>query len=167
MSEAVHALVYSRLGQISAKILRLAERFAAGEIWSVAVRRVSVGTRVQSLSYPRPAPIWPRKKVWLVAMDGYRAAGHGLQFQHLLGHPDMVALLTACPQAARIMLPMCRMLGVETSLLYPGAPARPVVEKVVRPKRVRAKVVPWDLPRIPLPRGVLSACRRAGFYPDP
>jgi hypothetical protein len=127
-----------------------------------------VTARVRKLTYPRPASIWPRKRVWLVAMQGYEAAGCGLQFQHILGQPDMVALLKACPQAARIMRPMCRMLGVETSLLYPGAPPKVAVEKVVKPKvkRVRRKIVPLHLPRIPLPRGVLSACRRAGFYPD-
>jgi hypothetical protein len=71
-----------------------------------------------------------------------------------------VALLTAAPQAARVLRPLCRMLAVETSLLRPGeAPAvRPVATKKARKPRVK---VDWG--RIPLPRGVLSAARRQGF----
>ncbi len=166
---AVHELVHRRLMQISWKITRLAERFAAGELRAFVVREAPVGARVRAPTYPRAASIWPRKRVWLVVMDGYRAAGCGESFRHILVQADMIALLKATPQAARIMRPMCRMLGVETSLLYPGVPPRPVVEKIAQPrlKRVWRKVVPLHLPRIPLPRGVLSACRRAGFYPDP
>jgi hypothetical protein len=77
----------------------------------------------------------------------------------------MVALLIAAPQAALILRPMCRMLGIPMSVLRPRAPGAPVevvAKKVVR-KRVRKKRVPLYTGRIPLPRGVLSAARRQGY----
>jgi hypothetical protein len=80
----------------------------------------------------------------------------------------MVALLVACPQAGRVLLPVCRMLAVETSLLRPGVAgavasvAVVVAEEEVR-KRVRKPRAPVDWGRIPLPRGVLSAARRQGY----
>ena len=75
---------------------------------------------------------------------------------------EMVALLMASPAAGRVLQPICRMLGIETSVLRPEVvvPVRVVVERV---RKVRMKVAvakPW---RIPLPRGVLSAARRAGY----
>ena len=84
----------------------------------------------------------------------------------ILERPEMVELLVAAPQAARILRPVCRMLAVETSLLRPGVAAREVVAVEVRPMvkvRVRRPRVVVDWGRIPLPRGVLAAARRQGF----
>jgi hypothetical protein len=77
----------------------------------------------------------------------------------------MVALLTACPQAVRILRPICRMMAIETSVLRPGvavvvAPARLQAGAVAR---VRRKPAPLDFGRIPLPRGVMAAARRQGY----
>jgi hypothetical protein len=86
----------------------------------------------------------------------------------ILEQPEMVELLVAAPQAARILRPLCRMLAVETALLRPR-PAGAVAEiesvaviPVAKP-RVRVARAPVDWGRIPLPRGVLSAARRQGF----
>ncbi len=68
----------------------------------------------------------------------------------------MVALLTAAPQAVRVLRPLCRMLAIETQVLRPGVE----VVRRVAVKRVRKPDVPVDWGRIPLPRGVLSAVRR-------
>ena len=83
--------------------------------------------------------------------------------------PEMVELLLAAPQAARILRPVCRMLAVDARLLRPrpegAAEVVPAdVVEVVR-ARVRKRVVraPVDWGRIPLPRGVLAAARRQGF----
>ncbi|MDR3525326.1 MAG: hypothetical protein P4L66_14645, partial [Acetobacteraceae bacterium] len=79
-----------------------------------------------------------------------------------LGQPEMVELLNATPQAARILQPVCRMLAIETSLLRPGAiPPEPVArERKPRLRKPRPKI---DWGRIPLPRGVLTAVRRRRF----
>ena len=97
----------------------------------------------------------------------------------ILGQPEMVELLLAAPQAARILRPLCRMLAVETSLLRPRAAGAAVEPEAQAPgeiaasevtgeirKRVRRARVPVDWGRIPLPRGVLAAARRRGFGKD-
>ena len=88
-----------------------------------------------------------------------------MQLQTVLQRPEMVELLKAAPQAARILAPICRMLAIDTAVLRPGEP--PVVPKVreVKAPRVKAprKRRVFDCGRIPLPRGVLSAARRQGF----
>jgi hypothetical protein len=114
-------------------------------------------------------------------MAGWQAAGFGSQLRAVLETAEMVALLEACPQAGRMLRPICRMLAVEVSLLR--LPARVVaVARMAVPValagvegvavsgvvagsvggriRVRAVLEPW---RIPLPRGVLAAARRQGF----
>ena len=94
---------------------------------------------------------------------GYNGVAFGSQLRAVLERPEVVALLVEAPQIGRILLPVCRMLGVESSVLRPGVvrPVRVIVPKVaVVRKRVR-KVVDWG--RIPLPRGVLAAAKRHGF----
>ena len=187
-------LVHRCLGQILRDIERMIGRMKAGTLVVRGVRAVPVPTMAgltmsgstmsgSTMSGPTSpgqvvveaepcrratSPvIWPRGSMWLVRLAGHEAAGMGSQLRHLLRHPDMVALLLAAPQAARLLRPMCRMLGVETSLLDPRLPLPvfvPAVMRVVKP-RVRAKRVPIDWGRIPLPRGVLTAARRAGFKP--
>jgi hypothetical protein len=92
-----------------------------------------------------------------VKAAAWRAAGFGLQLRTVLETPEMVALLQACPQAVRILRPLCRMLAIETQVLRPGAA---VVE---RPKRVRKPRAKVDLGRVPIPRGVMAAVRRGRF----
>jgi hypothetical protein len=96
----------------------------------------------------------------------HRAAGYGSQIEAILAEPEMAALLAASSEARRVLRPICRMLGVRNAVISPAPVVR---EKSLEPRtrRVRRTVPPSDLPRIPLPRGVLSACRRAGFWPDP
>ena len=80
---------------------------------------------------------------------GYEAAGYGSQLQHALDAPEMQALLAAMPHAARVLRPVCRMLGVA---MTPAAKAAEAVRAViVRPERARAPVRPrrprkevWD-----------------------
>jgi hypothetical protein len=63
----------------------------------------------------------------------------------------MVALLAACPQAIRVLKPLCRALAIETAVLQPGA--------VVAVKAPRVRVKP-DTGRVPIPRGVMAWVRR-------
>jgi hypothetical protein len=75
----------------------------------------------------------------------------------VLQSPEMAALLAASPQAGRILRPLCRALAFE----LPGLPPRPKAKpRPRRPRAARPKPEPF---RIPLPRGVISAARRAGF----
>ena len=168
LSEALAWLLYRRLGEICGKIERLVVRFQAGRLWQRVPR---AGGKLRSEVVPTEgaptavARIWPGRFAWLVRAAGYQAAGYGCQLRHVLEQPEMVELLKAAPQAARILRPVCRMLAIETSLLRPGVVAPEPVVRVRKP-RVRKPRPPIDWGRIPLPRGVLSAARRAGFGKD-
>jgi len=175
LSTALVLLLYRRLGGICGQMERLVARFQAGRIWrrgpraAVAGKLVSNG-RVRAV----PAVQLSGRFGWLVWAASYQAAGYGCQLRAILGQPEMVALLMAAPQAARILRPVCRMLAVETSLLRPrlegaavGAAVEPEPETqasgAVVKVRVRKPRVAVDWGRIPLPRGVLAAARRQGF----
>ena len=158
LSHVVMMLLYRRLGQITTKIERLVARFQAGRL-RLRVSGTRAGARRGGKTGAR---VWPGRFGWLVRAAAYQAAGYGCQLRHVLEQPEMVALLQAAPQAARILRPVCRMLAIETALLRPGmVVAEPVIR--VRKPRVRKPRIPIDFGRIPLPRGVLSAARRAGF----
>ena len=160
LSHVLMMLLYRRLGEVCQKMERLVARFQAGRLWQLKPQ-TRAGVRNAGKTGAR---IWPGQSLWLVRVAGYQAAGYGCQLQHLLGKPEMVALLKASPQAARILRPVCRMLGIENSFLRPGVVLE-VAEPKVKPPRVKRprvrKVIDWG--RIPLPRGVLSAARRQGF----
>jgi len=168
-------LLYRRLGAICARMERLVVRFQTGRLRQVSARASAAGrTAADAVAGVVPRQVLPRRFGWLVRLASYHAAGYGSQLQTVLGQPEMVELLLAAPQAARILRPLCRMLAVETSLLRPrrageAAALAPLVnagEEVaspVRPRvRVARKAIDWG--RIPLPRGVLSAARRQGVH---
>jgi len=158
LSHLVMMLLYQRLGEICGKIERLAARFQAGRLW----RRVSGAGARKSGAAKTGARIWPGRFAWLVRAAGYQVAGYGCQLRHVLEQPEMVDLMKASPQAARLLKPVCRMLGIETQLLRPGVPVPEPKLRVVKP-RVRKPRVPLDFGRIPLPRGVLTAVRQQRF----
>jgi hypothetical protein len=161
-------LLHQRLGGICGKMERLAQRFEAGRLWRVAARAAGAkGMETDGRLRAVPARALPRRFGWLVRLMAYRAAGYGCQLQVILAQPEMVELLLATPQAARILRPVCRMLAVDTSLLRPRAAgtAEVVAAEVAPVVKVRVRVprAPVDWGRIPLPRGVLAAARRQGF----
>jgi hypothetical protein len=161
LSEVLAWLLYRRLGAICGKIERLVARFQAGRLW-LRKPGARVGVRAAAKTGAR---IWPGRFAWLVRAAGYQAAGYGCQLRYILEQPEMVELLKASPQAARILRPVCRMLAIETELLRPGVVVPEPVVRVPKP-RVRKPRVPIDWGRIPLPRGVLSAVRQRRFCKD-
>ena len=158
INQVLMLLLYRRLGEICGKIARLAARFQAGRLWRRAPG-VPLGARKAATSRAR---IWPARFGWLVRAASYQAAGYASQLREILGQPEMVELLQATPQAARILRPVCRMLAIEEQLLRPGQPVSESVVREVKP-RVRKQRVPMDWGRIPLPRGVMTAARQRRF----
>jgi hypothetical protein len=55
----------------------------------------------------------------------FGAAQFGGQLRHLLGDPEMMALIAASPRMRRTLRPLLWMLGIEASLIRPAPP--PVV----------------------------------------
>jgi hypothetical protein len=157
-------LLYRRLGEIGRRMEGLASRFAAGRVWRRKVRVVEASADRKIVRRAVGTRIWPRRFGWLVRAAAWQAAGFGSQLRAVLETPEMVALLEASPQAGRVLLPLCRMLAVETSLLRPER-AVVVGEAAVgeKPKRVRTPRETPHLGRVPIPRGVMSAVRRGRY----
>ncbi len=149
LDEALVHLVHRRLGEILRRIEGMVSRFQAGRL-----RRVGVAGEV-----PRPrrevgVRVWPGRFAWMVQVVGWEAAGFGSQLRAVLETPEVVALLAACPQAVRVLTPVCRMLAIETQVLRPG-----VVRAVAPVRASRVRVKP-DLGRVPIPRGAMAWVRR-------
>lgn len=155
-------ILYRRLAVARVQMERLAAQFQAGALRRVAVRPAVAGQDLAGAARPGGARDWPGRFGWLVRLVAWEAAQHGPLLRAALEAPEMVALLTVCPQAVRIMRPICRMMAIETSVLRPGVPVPMVVPRAVV-ARVRRAPVPLDFGRIPLPRGVLAAARRQGY----
>ncbi len=157
LDEALVHLVHRRLGQLLCRIERMVSQFQAGRLRPAVVRGAG-DARPAEVPRPRRAGgvrLWPGRFAWLVREVGWEAAGFGCQLRAVLETPEMVALLAACPQAVRVLRPVCRMLAIETSVLRPGVVGVPVVR--VRPRVMR--VIP-DLGRVPIPPGVVAWVRR-------
>ena len=113
-------LLYRRLGEICGRMERLAARFQAGRVWRRgAVVASGAVDGVTRRPRARGVRVWPGAFGWLVRAASHEAAGFGSQLRAVLEQPEMVALLIAAPQAARLLRPVCRILAVETSLLRP------------------------------------------------
>lgn len=137
LSLPLTVLLYVRLGVVLRQMERLAARFQAGRLWRLAPR-VAASQTVAVEARTREARIWPYRFAWLVRAVGWQSAVHGSLLRHVLEKPEMVALLIASPQAARILRPICRMLAVDAQVLRPLAPGEVAVVVVkVRAKRVR------------------------------
>jgi hypothetical protein len=162
VGSALGILLFGRLGAVMLRMERMTARFLAGGLWRIE-GRVGGARAAASGVGRREARVWPGGFGWLVRMVGWQAAGYGSQLRAVLTTPEMVALLTASPEAGRVLRPVCRLLGIESSVLRPGVA---VVEKPVRAAAVRVRkprvteAAPW---RIPLPRGVMAWARREGF----
>ena len=171
LSLALVMLTHKRLGQICQEMERLTARFQAGKLWRMPARAVvvqSVAAEVVVTTRAKPELVLPRRFGWLVRAAAWRAAVYGGQLRLVLQTPEMVELLIAAPQAARILRPVCRMLLVETALLRPRpVGAEPEVEvpkppKVLK-KRVRKPRPKVDWGNIPLPRGMMAWAKKQGF----
>jgi hypothetical protein len=157
-------LLFRRVSLAIGQMERLVARFETGRLWRLAPRPVARASACSGDGGPGGEKrIWPGRFGWLVRLAGWQAAGYGSQLRHLLQTPEMVALLTAAPQAGRILQPICRMLAIESALLRPGVPATVAVSREPVAKKIRTKPAPLDWGRIPLPKGVLSAARRQGY----
>jgi hypothetical protein len=157
---------YRRVAVAQSRLLALMERVRKGMLrggWrrpAATSPRPGFGGSREMLH--RPEIVLPRRFGWLVHLVGYEAAGRGAQLSHLLGDPEMVALVADVPQARRILAPLCRMLGVECAGLR--AVPRVVVRKAASRKdassRRRAEILAPErvgyVPSAKWPKGVIS-----------
>ncbi len=85
---------------------------------------------------PATAPRRPRltrRHGFVSRVIGYQACNLASGLRHLLARPDCAEFLAAAPQAARILRPLCRLLGatLPPALALPPRPRRPRPPKPV------------------------------------
>jgi hypothetical protein len=149
-------VLYGRINAAFGRIERMLVRFRAGRLWRRTAQTTMQRRRGRAAGR---GPALPRRFGWLVKVGGYRAAGFGSQLQTVLSTPEMAEMLAAAPQAGRILRPLCRALAIEMPGVF-ERPRKPAGARATIKRRPRPKPEPF---RIPLPRGVISAARRAGF----
>jgi hypothetical protein len=124
---------------------RTVQRFVRS-VGRPAVVRAARASRAGRETAPRARGVrLPSRRGWLLHTLGWEVAVYGSQLETLLAEPDMRALLAARPGIARLLRPLCRMLGVAAPEL-----ALPVkAEAVVRRAKKRRTVV-WPRKGLPV-----------------
>jgi hypothetical protein len=91
------------------------------------------GWRRWAVRADKPVPAWRSLRqhmfAWMCALapavPEFRdsAAAHGAELRHALAEPEMRELLLASRRVGDSLRPLCWMLGINTSILYPARPA--------------------------------------------
>ena len=109
-------LVWPYLHRLAVRFAALAARVRAGRVVARATGRVRAAPVVQRLRLPA----LPQGFGWLARLAPSILPLRS-QVCHLLGDPELAALLAAAPGAGRILRPLCRMLGIEAGPGFPPA----------------------------------------------
>jgi hypothetical protein len=110
-------VIYRRIQRVRERLVALEARFLAGLVRSGRAAVVERAAPAGDAGVPRATQtsgVWlPRRFGWLCGLVPGEAASYAGQLRVVLAEPEMVALLAACPQAVRIVRPLCWMLGIE------------------------------------------------------
>ena len=118
--------------------------------------------------YPRPLPQatprprrpyqrLPRTRAWAGARV-FELRSYASQLSHLLANPDMAPFLTACPQAGRLLRPLCHAIGADLPPLL-ALPPRPRVHRTRPPGPPRPRPLKLTDPSLGLQPYVIRAVR--------
>ena len=143
-AHSVHIVpLWNYISRVSRRFEALTSRLAAGQL------RPRTPRPNREPGKP-PAPRgFPTTRAWLLTALRHEAAVYGHQLAHLLEQPEARAFLQSASQAARLLRPLCLMLGIVPEPLRP-------------PRRPRTRHKPEAPPhpnRIPPPPGVSAAQR--------
>eukprot|EP01037_Dinobryon_pediforme_P005225 gene5225-5277_t len=128
-------LVVRRVQRIRMILLALETRFLAGRVLCRAARAVTGGeVALQDRPARATGERLPQNSGWLFNLVPHEAACQAGFMRVVLAEPGMQALLAACPQAVRVLRPLCVMLGIEREAYVPAGAA-----PVVRVARVRVR----------------------------
>jgi hypothetical protein len=112
--------VWGRLSHMVVRFAKLYARWKAGTLPKARGPRPPRAPREEDNATPRAKPPFhlPGGRMWLVR-HVQKSAAFGSQLRHLLAtDPEIPAFLAACPQAGRILRPLCRALGVNLPAPY-------------------------------------------------
>ena len=131
------------------------DRVAAGTLAS-RPRASRAGTKGGA-----PPAKLPRQHAWLLAALRHEGAYFRNQLERMFWEPQTAALLTRLPQAARILRPICDMLGLRDPCVpqLPRRKRRPAPKPPSRPEKP-AKAPRDDAPSVFLPRPPQEICPR-------
>eukprot|EP01037_Dinobryon_pediforme_P005255 gene5255-5307_t len=126
---AMAMLVVRRIGRVQGLLMLLEARFLAGRLRrrvAVASGAAGAGGAAEPAVRERPAQATaalrlPRRFGWLCPLVPGEAACFAGHMRVALAEPGMQELLAACPQAVRLLGPVCRMLGIERDVYVPAA----------------------------------------------
>jgi hypothetical protein len=118
---AMALLVVRRIQRVRGLLLALEERFLAGRLVTHPARGVAARDPVLAVRVRRVADVvFPRRFGWLCGLVPGEAACFAGQLRVVLAEPGMAALMESCPQAVRIVRPLCWMLGIARRDFVPG-----------------------------------------------
>jgi len=144
--------VWGRLSHMVVRFEKLYARWKAGTLPKARGPRPPRTPREEDNAKPRAKPPFhlPGGRMWLVR-HVQKSAAFASQLRHLLAtDPEIPAFLEACPQAGRILRPLCQALGVN-----PAAPYGPKLAHLApiapQPRRTRPRR-PRPAAREPAPR---------------
>jgi HAMP domain-containing protein len=146
-------ITWNYLSHAAKRLEALTRRVAAG---TATIRPRARRTKDPAeAAKPRPTPKHPplpRRFGWLVRLSP-NVGGLSSSLRNLLTKDEIATLLADAPQAARILRPLCNMLGIAKApdlpaALFPERPKRPPKPrppKEPRPPRVRRKPRPIQI----------------------
>jgi len=152
--------VWGRLSHMVVRFEKLYARWKAGTLPKHRGPRPPRAQREEDDAKPRAKPPFrlPGGRMWLVR-HVQKSAAFASQLRHLLAtDPEIPAFLEACPQAGRILRPLCRALGVNLPAPY-GVTIDHLVPIAPRPRAPR--------PRRPRPAARAKPARTTAPKPAP
>jgi hypothetical protein len=145
--------LWNYIGRTARRFDRVMARLAAGQLHPATPRARTARPPSPRETTPRPPRGYPTNRDWLLAALRHEAAGYGSQLNHLLSEPETAALIAAAPQAARLLRPLCRMLGISPAAIRPTpCPATPSRQPGRRPRHDPPEAAPAPDPAGPRSR---------------
>lgn len=132
---AIIVPLWGYIGRTARRFARLAARVATG-------RKPRIARAAQPRTGKPRSPIrLPHSHAWLTVALKHHGAAYAAQLDHLLAQPEAAEFFAAAPQAARLLRPLCRMLGITPTVIppLPPRPRKPRPRPAPKPKRLSRK----------------------------
>ena len=130
--QAVAVEMHNYLRRCGRRFARVMERLAAGGVFRSRTSRAGQVRGERKTARLR----LPREFAW-VARLGEEVRMSAAMIGHHLNRTEVAAMIAACPQAQRVLRPMCHVLGIDA----------PCVPKLVRKRRVRNRAAEAPSPQ--------------------
>jgi HAMP domain-containing protein len=151
-------ITWNYLSHAARRLEALTRRVAAGTATIRPRARRAKDPTEPAKPTPTPKhPPLPHRFGWLVRLSP-NVGGLSMSLRNLLTTDEIATLLADAPQAARILRPLCNMLGIAKA---PGLPAALFPERPKRPPKPRAPRPPKE----PRPPRVRRKPRSIQIYP--